>query len=142
MSSKDLGAAVVKNPRLLSMSVPKNLAQKLEWLKEQGIAAHKLGALICSYPLLVSFSLAKLQASRDLLVEGLAVPEESVASSGLLRVVLRLRLKNLLHCIDKLKNLLHCIDTYTYFFCSSPSHGTLEQRRKAISFKGSDSDFV
>jgi hypothetical protein len=106
--------------------------------------AHKLGALICSYPLLVSFSLAKLQASRDLLVEGLAVPEESVASSVLLRVALRLRLKNLLHCIDKLKNLLHCIDTYTYFFGSSPNHGTLEQRfrRKAITFEGSDSDFV
>ena len=80
MSSKDLGAAVCRNPRLLSMSVPKNLAVKLQWLKDLAIPAHKLGALICSYPLLVSFSLGKLQASRNLLVEGLAVPEESVGT--------------------------------------------------------------
>jgi len=67
ITSEELGHLISKNPRILSMSIPSNLEPKFEWIQEMGVPFSKMGGLLKAYPLLLSYSLPKLQQGQAVL---------------------------------------------------------------------------
>jgi hypothetical protein len=67
LSPPQLAKVLCAHPRVLSLSLDRNLRPKMAWLKAAGVPRTALGKLLAACPALPTYSLAKLQRTHEYL---------------------------------------------------------------------------